>query len=172
MHSRRGQMITLRRLSEWEPIGRGWPRPLEQHDASEFIGHLCARMQGLPDLCTWMVQRVEAAGVPRELGGSCPVFLPIRRACGAPHATLQQSIQDWHMQLHLYGLALARPLLILQLNRFSGCHPFGRKDAAAVSLEAGLIHMPCIATGDTTSVPYRIVSVIVHAGATARSGHY
>ena len=120
----------------------------------------CARMQGLPDLCTWMVRRVEAAGVCRELGGDSPILLPPRRVCGAPHATLQQSVQDWHMQIHLYGLATARPLLILQLNRFSGCHPFGRKDAAAISLEAGLIHMPCIAGGETVWMPYKIVSVI------------
>ena len=172
VQARRAQLITLRRLSEWEPIGRGWPRPLVQNDVAEFIGHLCARMQGLPDLCTWMVRRVEAAGVPREMGGNCPILLPLRRVCGAPHDTLQQSVQDWHMQIHLYGLAAARPLLILQLNRFSGCHPFGRKDAATISLEAGLIHMPCIAGGETVWMPYKIVSVIVHAGANARSGHY
>ena len=172
VQTRREQLITLRRLSEWEPIRRGWPRPLAQNDVSEFIGHLSARLQGLPDLCTWMVRRVEAAGVPRELGGSCPILLPLRRVCGSPHATLQQSVQDWHMQIHLYGLATVRPLLILQLNRFTGCHPFGRKDAAAISLEAGLIHMPCIAGGETTWMPYKIVSAIVHAGANARSGHY
>ena len=41
VQTRREQQITLRRLSEWEPIGRGWPRPLAQNDVAEFIGHLC-----------------------------------------------------------------------------------------------------------------------------------
>ena len=62
------------------------------------------RMQGLPDLCMWMVQSVEAAGVARESDGSCPMLMSIRRACGKPHTTLQQIVQNWHMQLHLYGL--------------------------------------------------------------------
>ena len=141
--ARAGQPIMLRKLQEWRPFAQGWLRPLQQHDVAELFTHICKCAQGLPDCCHWTVQRVAAGGVPAEPGGVGPIPMQLRHTNGTAHATLQDCFEGWHEQLHLYAIAGARPMLVVQLSRFVGHGVFCTKDTAEISLGSGFRSGAC-----------------------------
>ena len=153
-------------------LHKEWLRPRQQHDVAELFTHICKRAQGLPDCCHWTVQRVAADGVPAEPGGDGPILMQLRHTNGTAHATLQDCFEGWHEQLHLYAIAGARPMLVVQLSRFVGHGVFCTKDTAEISLGSGVVLVPCIAARDVTRVPYKVAAAIMHIGASPMSGHY
>ena len=170
--TRKGQLITLRKLQEWQMFANGWPRPLQQHDVSELFTHMCTCVRGLPDCCQWTVQRAAGAGIPSERGGDGPILLQIRHTRGTPHESLQDCFEAWHEQMHLYAIASARPMLVVQLSRFIGHGVFCTKDTADVSLGSGVVQVPCFSSAEVMRVPYRVAAAIIHIGSTPLAGHY
>lgn len=170
--TRKGQLITLRKLQEWQMFANGWPRPLQQHDVSELFTHMCTCVRGLPDCCQWTVQRAAGAGIPSERGGDGPILLQIRHTRGTPHESLQDCFEAWHEQMHLYAIASARPMLVVQLCRFIGHGVFCTKDTADVSLGSGVVQVPCFSSAEVMRVPYRVAAAIIHIGSTPLAGHY
>ena len=170
--TRKGQLITLRKLQEWQTFANGWPRPLQQHDVSELFTHMCSCVRGLPDCCQWTVQRAAGAGIPGERGGDGPILLQIRHTRGTPHESLQDCFEAWHEQMHLYAITSARPMLVVQLSRFVGHGVFCTKDAADISMGSGVVQVPCFSSAEVIRVPYRVAAAIIHIGSTPLAGHY
>ena len=133
-------------MENWNRTGvfARWPRLAQQHDAAEFLQHMLACTGGASRrlLPTWEA-RTLLAGVAhvQDTGGLCtPILLE-------PLSQLQFSVQDWHAQDAVHGLAQASPALCVQLKRFA-VSPDGTvaKDFRNVDVSPDLqVTFPCFA---------------------------
>ena len=105
----------IARDSAWSFIWNGWQRPTHQHDAAEFLQHLCQKTD-----CTALRGGWEAR---RHRGGAYEI-LDEQFTC--PHIRLilerpfhlQDAVDKWHQQECVHAFTRPPDTLILQVGRF------------------------------------------------------
>ena len=165
----------------WRALLRGWPRPNEQHDASEFlIFMLCAGVRTTP-LSQWVSVARRAGAIEIVELGAGIIYLDMTPGVEGGASTLQHVLQAWHEQpCNRPGLQdPARCVqgdethVALALKRFTWMaseQTFQKDDTPVIIPERCML--PIWELGQVTWVPFDVRAVVIHIGVTPVSGHY
>ena len=165
----------------WRTLLRGWPRPNEQHDASEFLNFLlCAGVRYTP-LSQWIsVARRAGATEIVELGAGI-IYLDLPPGVDRGISTLQHVIQAWHeqpcnrpdLQEPAHCVQGDETHVALALKRFTWMENERtfQKDDTPVDIPDRCM-LPIWSLGQVTWMPFDVRAVVVHIGDTPVSGHY
>ena len=161
-------------LLPWLPLLRGWVRLSSQHDVCEFITHLLSKTNPACFTGSWQARLNDADLVEVRGSGTFAAPLPMDIP-STEHASLQQIINNWHMQETTNALLHPPQFLLIQLKRYIMQGTVPAKLHTCVPLSSGArIQMPCF-VGDslsTSPVVYTLCFAVAHDGLTVGSGHY
>ena len=82
----------------WRALLRGWPRPNEQHDASEFLIYLLGAGVRTTPLSQWLSVARRAGAVEIVELGAGVIYLDLPPGVEGGSSTLQNVLQAWHEQ--------------------------------------------------------------------------
>ena len=160
LHVLRQEVDTAQRLmgSARLPALRSFGRIAS--DAAEFSSHVLSRIEGLG---LWQ-SRIEAVEGIRVTDTGAFVFLPMPTS----PSTLQELIEAWTFQHHIYGLTGEWPRIPVVLGRYAG----RLKNQARVMFD-GDVMLPVFGEGRSLrQARYQVAAALIHLGATPESGHY
>ena len=161
-------------LLPWLPLLRGWSRLSSQHDVCEFLAHLLSKIGPTCFAGSWQARLNDADLVEVRGSGLFTAPLPMDLP-STERASLQQMINNWHLQEVTSALLHPPQFLLIQLKRYimQGTSP--AKLHTCVPLSSGArIQVPCF-DGDSLStnpVVYTLCFAVAHDGLTVGSGHY
>ncbi|CAE7225147.1 Pol [Symbiodinium sp. CCMP2592] len=166
----------------WLSIVRGWQHPARQHDAAEFLEHICGSSLVLNDNieCVWQARKSNQASYRiDDCGQSAPItLLPPSTDCEGVRCcvSVQDLINQWHIQEQVHAMVIASQFLVLQANRFSFMADTHRTAKRHYRIRADLeIDFPCFVCNTSVEccqVRYRLSSVVTHRGEAPTHGHY
>ena len=140
----------------------GWTRPARQHDAGEFLPHLCQRTDCEPLRGGWEARkhRGRAYEVLDEQFTRPHVRLPLQRPF-----QIQEAIQHWHNQDAMHAFTHAPELLILQISRFLHTDRSIRKTRQSFDIQRHL-EVPTFVdpAGTVEQQPYKLCGGVLHIG--------
>ena len=160
----------IARDSAWSFIWNGWQRPTHQHDAAEFLQHLCQKTD-----CTALRGGWEAR---RHRGGAYEI-LDEQFTC--PHIRLilerpfhlQDAVDKWHQQECVHAFTRPPDTLILQVGRFLQTERGIRKTRQSFQLQKK-VRIPIFTdhSGTIQHIDYEICGGVLHVGKVVTAGHY
>ena len=111
--ARSDQPVNIARGSAWSFMWTGWQRPTRQHDAAEFLQHLCQRTDCTALRGGWeaRTQQERAYEIVDEQFTCLHSRLPLQRPF-----QIQEAIQQWHNHEAVHALTSAPDLLILSFH--------------------------------------------------------
>ena len=158
-HRRSGSLLIteLRSLRRLTP---GWHFGPEQQDAAEFSSLVLARLEGQ---VLWQSRIEEIEGIRITDTGTF-LFLSMPTS----PSTLQELIEAWTFQHHVYGLTGEWPRIPVVLGRYAG----RRKNQARVTFD-GDVMLPIFGEGrPLRQARYQVGAALIHLGERPTSGHY
>ena len=154
---------TLRLSTELRSLRRltlGWRFGPVQQDAAEFSSQILTRLEGQ---CLWQSRIEEVEGI-RITDTGAFLFLSMPTA----PSTLQDLIEAWTFQRHVYGLTGEWPRVPVVLGRYAG----RAKNQARVAFD-GDVMLPVFGEGRLLrQARYQVLAALVHLGERPTSGHY
>ena len=167
---RSNSATNIARDSAWSFMWNGWRRPTHQHDAAEFLQHLCQRTD-----CTALRGGWEA----RKHRGGAYEILDEQFSC--PHIRLhlerpfhiQNAIDAWHKQECVHAFTRTPDTLILQVVRFLQTERGIRKTRQSFALQK-TVRIPVFTDHSATvrHMQYEICGGVLHVGKVVTAGHY
>ena len=111
--ARSDQPVNIARGSAWSFMWTGWQRPTRQHDAAEFLQHLCQRTDCTALRGGWeaRTQQERAYEIVDEQFTCLHSRLPLQRPF-----QIQEAIQQWHNHEAVHAVTSAPDLLILSFH--------------------------------------------------------
>ena len=168
--ARSNRATNIARDSAWSFIWNGWQRPTHQHDAAEFLQHLCQKTD-----CTALRGGWEAR---RHRGGAYEI-LDEQFTC--PHIRLslerpfhlQDAIDKWHQQECVHAFTRPPDTLILQVSCFLQTERGIRKTRQSFQLQKK-VRIPIFTdhSGTVQHIDYEICGGVLHVGKVVTAGHY
>ena len=147
-------------LRSFGRLATGWDTGPGQQDAAEFSSHVLSRIEGQG---LWQSRIEEVEGI-RVTDTGAFVLLPMPTS----PSTLQDLIEAWTFQHHVYGLTGEWPRVPVVLGRYTG-----RSKNQARVLFDGDVMLPIFGEGRVLrQARYQVAAALVHLGATPTSGHY
>ena len=148
------ELRTLRRLAP------GWHFGPSQQDAAEFSSHVLERLEGM---ILWQSRIEEVEGI-RITDTGAFLFLTMPTS----PSTLQELIEAWTFQHHVYGLTGEWPRIPVVLGRYAG----SSKNQARVTFD-GDVTLPVFGEGRLLrQARYQVGAALIHLGERPTSGHY
>ena len=168
--ARSNRMVNIARDPAWTFIWPGWQRPTRQHDAAEFLQHLCQKTECATLRGGWEERR-HRGGAYEVMGEqfTCPhVRLPMQRPF-----QIQEAVQQWHNQDATHAFTHPPILLILQVSRFLHTDRGIRKTRQTFQLQRE-INIPTFSDhkGNIEQTPYILSGGVLHVGQVVTAGHY
>ena len=168
--TRSNSVTNIARDSAWSFMWHGWRRPTHQHDAAEFLQHLCQRTD-----CTALRGGWEA----RKHRDGAYEILDEQFSC--PHIRLhlerpfhiQNAIDVWHKQECVHAFTRTPDTLILQVGRFLQTERGIRKTRQSFALQK-TVRIPVFTghSGTVRHMQYEICGGVLHVGKVVTAGHY
>ena len=168
--TRSNSVTNIARDSAWSFMWHGWRRPTHQHDAAEFLQHLCQRTD-----CTALRGGWEA----RKHRDGAYEILDEQFSC--PHTRLhlerpfhiQNAIDVWHKQACVHAFTRTPDTLILQVGRFLQTERGIRKTRQSFALQK-TVRIPVFTghSGTVRHMQYEICGGVLHVGKVVTAGHY
>ena len=154
----------------WSFMWSGWQRPTRQHDAVEFLQHLCQKT-GCTALQGGWEARMYREGAYEIVDEqfTCPhIRLPMHRPF-----QIQEATQQWHSQEAAHEFTQPPRLLILQVSRFLRTDRGIRKTRQTFQL-LRRINIPTFTdhAGSTEQTTYILRGGVLHVGQVVTAGHY
>ena len=154
----------------WSYVWPGWQRPTRQHDAAEFLQHLCQRTACAALQGGWEARRhEEGAYAILDEQFTCPhLRLPMSRPF-----RIQEAIQQWHRQDSVHAFTAPPELLILQVSRFIQTDRGIRQTRRSFQLQRR-INVPHFVdhAGRIEQAVYHLRGGVLHVGQVVTAGHY
>ena len=160
----------IARDSAWSFIWNGWQRPTHQHDAVEFLQHLCQKTD-----CTALRGGWEA----RKHRGGAYEILDEQFTC--PHIRLslerpfhlQDAMDKWHQQECVHAFTRPPDTLILQVSCFLQTERGIRKTRQSFQLQKK-VRIPIFTdhSGTVQHIDYEICGGVLHVGKVVTAGHH
>ncbi|CAE7279327.1 unnamed protein product [Symbiodinium natans] len=168
--SRSNQHLNIARHPAWNFIWPGWQKPTRQHDAAEFLQHLCNRTDCVALKGGWEARRPQAGAYEiLDEQFNCP---HIRLVVQHPFR-IQDAVTAWHTQDPPHALTRPPELLILQIGRFVQSAGGIRKTRQRIEMHKNLT-VPTFTghAGDVVNTPYKLCGGVMHIGKVVTAGHY
>ena len=168
--SRSNQHLNVARHPAWSFLWPGWQRPTRQHDAAEFLQHLCNRTDCAALKGGWEARRPQAGAYEiLDEQFNCP---HIRLMVQSPFR-IQEAVTAWHAQDTPHALTRPPELLILQVGRFVQSASGVRKTRQMIEVHKHLT-VPTFTghAGDIAHTPYKLCGGVMHIGKVVKAGHY
>ena len=155
--ARSSRATNIARGTEWAYLWRGWRQPTHQHDAAEFLQHLCQQTD-----CSALGGGWEA----RQHGDESYNIMDEQFTC--PHLRLQlerpfqiqDAIMKWHQQDSVHAFTRPPAILILQVSRFLHTERGIRKTRQSFQLQKRCISLLSLIMQDRSN-RFRIYSAEV-----------
>ena len=168
--TRSNSVTNIARDSAWSFMWHGWRRPTHQHDAAEFLQHLCQRTDCTALHGGWEARK-HREGVYEILDEqfSCP---HIRLHLDRPFQ-IQKAIDVWHKQECVHAFTNTPDSLILQVGRFLQTERGIRKTRQSFALQK-TVRIPVFTdySGTVRHMQYEICGGVLHVGKVVTAGHY
>ena len=170
MATRLDRATNLVRDSAWSSIWQGWTRPTRQHDAAEFLQHLCQKIESVALRGGWEARRHDMGAYEvTDEQYTCP---HVRLQLSRPFH-VQDAMDNWRAQATMHAFTHLPHTLILQVGRFIQTDRGVKKSRQTLHLQRRL-KVPAFSdhAGNITLVDYSLYGGVMRIGQVVTAGHY
>ena len=168
--ARSSNATNIARGTEWACLWHGWRQPTHQHDAAEFLQHLCQQVDCTALRGGWEARHrgAESCNITDEQF-TCP---HLRLQLARPFQ-VQDAIMKWHQQDSVHAFTRPPDTLIIQVSRFLHTERGIRKTRQSFQLQKK-VHIPVFTdhAGSIEQIPYQLCGGVLHIGKVVTAGHY